>query len=273
GPNIWAITSEERAKHDKQFDSLKPTGGYITGDQARTFFLQSGLPASILAEIWTLSDLNKDGKMDQQEFSIAMKLIKLKLQGQHLPAILPPVMKQTPVFSPLMSARFGMGSMPNLSMPTTMSTITPLAPMSLTSMTSIPPLVISAPLVPSVSTSSLPNGTSSLLQPLSVPFSSTLPHTGSLGPMAGGFGGTSIQKAQSLIDLGSSSSNSSSSASLAGNSPKIASSDWAVPQASRLKYRQKFNSLDKSMSGYLSGFQARNALLQSNLSQTQLATI
>jgi len=49
------------------------------------------------------------------------------------------------------------------------------------------------------------------------------------------------------------SSNSSSSASLVGNSPKIASSDWAVPQASRLKYRQKFNSLDKSMSGYLSG--------------------
>ncbi|NXP52558.1 ITSN2 protein, partial [Heliornis fulica] len=273
GPNIWAITSEERAKHDKQFDSLKPTGGYITGDQARTFFLQSGLPATILAEIWTLSDLNKDGKMDQQEFSIAMKLIKLKLQGQHLPAVLPPVMKQTPVFSPLMSARFGMGSMPNLSMPTSMSTITPLAPMSLTSMTSVPPLVISAPLVPSVSTSSLPNGTSSLLQPLSIPFSSTLPHTGSLGPMAGGFGSTSMQKAQSLIDLGSSSSNSSSSASLAGNSPKITSSDWAVPQASRLKYRQKFNSLDKSMSGYLSGFQARNALLQSNLSQTQLATI
>uniref|UniRef100_A0A8B9G9H4 Intersectin 2 n=1 Tax=Amazona collaria TaxID=241587 RepID=A0A8B9G9H4_9PSIT len=273
GPNIWAITSEERAKHDKQFDSLKPTGGYITGDQARNFFMQSGLPASILAEIWTLSDLNKDGKMDQQEFSIAMKLIKLKLQGQQLPAVLPPVMKQIPVFSPLMSARFGMGSMPNLSMPTSVSTITPLPNMSLTSMTSVPPLVMSAPLVPSVSTSSLPNGTSNLLQPLSIPFSLTLPHTGSLGLMAGGFGGTNIQKAQSLIDLGSSSSNSSSSASLAGNSPKIVSSDWAVPQASRLKYRQKFNSLDKSMSGYLSGFQARNALLQSNLSQTQLATI
>lgn len=31
GPNIWAITSEERAKHDKQFDKLKPTGGFITG--------------------------------------------------------------------------------------------------------------------------------------------------------------------------------------------------------------------------------------------------
>uniref|UniRef100_A0A452H799 EH domain-containing protein n=1 Tax=Gopherus agassizii TaxID=38772 RepID=A0A452H799_9SAUR len=48
---MWAITSEERAKHDKQFESLKPIGGYITGDQARTFFLQSGLPSSVLAEI------------------------------------------------------------------------------------------------------------------------------------------------------------------------------------------------------------------------------
>ncbi|XP_019392851.1 PREDICTED: intersectin-2 isoform X1 [Crocodylus porosus] len=275
GPNMWAITSEERAKHDKQFDSLKPTGGYITGEQARTFFLQSGLPASVLAEIWALSDLNKDGKMDQQEFSIAMKLIKLKLQGQHLPMVLPPIMKQPPVvFSPLISARFGMGSMPNLSIPTSVPTVAPLAPMSsLASVTSVPPLVISAPLVPSVSTSSLPNGTSGLLQPLSLPFSSTLPHTGSLSPMTGGFGGTNIQKAQSLIDLGSSSSNSSSTTSLTGNSPKTGSSDWAVPQASRLKYRQKFNSLDKGMSGYLSGFQAKNALLQSNLSQTQLATI
>ena len=31
GPNIWAITSEERMKYDKQFDSLKPIGGYVTG--------------------------------------------------------------------------------------------------------------------------------------------------------------------------------------------------------------------------------------------------
>ena len=105
---MWAITSEEWTKHDKQFDNLKPSGGYITGDQARTFFLQSGLPAPVLAEIWALSDLNKDGKMDQQEFSIAMKLIKLKLQGQQLPVVLPPIMKQPPMFSPLISARFGM---------------------------------------------------------------------------------------------------------------------------------------------------------------------
>ncbi|KAM8786092.1 intersectin-2 isoform 2-T3 [Rhynchonycteris naso] len=275
GPNVWAITSEERTKHDKQFDNLKPSGGYITGDQARTFFLQSGLPAPILAEIWALSDLNKDGKMDQQEFSIAMKLIKLKLQGQQLPVVLPPIMKQPPMFSPLISARFGMGSMPNLSIPQPLPPVAPIATAlsPATSGTTLPPLMMPAPLVPSVSTSSLPNGTASLIQPLSIPYSSsTLPHTSSYSMMMGGFGGASIQKAQSLIDLGSSSS-TSSTASLSGNSPKAGTSEWAVPQASRLKYRQKFNSLDKSMSGYLSGFQARNALLQSNLSQTQLATI
>ncbi|XP_016064438.1 PREDICTED: intersectin-2 isoform X1 [Miniopterus natalensis] len=275
GPNMWAITSEERTKHDKQFDNLKPSGGYITGDQARTFFLQSGLPAPVLAEIWALSDLNKDGKMDQQEFSIAMKLIKLKLQGQQLPVVLPPIMKQPPMFSPLISARFGMGSMPNLSIPQPLPPVAPIATAlsPAPSGTTLAPLMMPAPLVPSVSTSSLPNGTAGLIQPLAIPYSSsTLPHTSSYSMLMGGFGGASIQKAQSLIDLGSSSS-TSSTASLSGNSPKIGTSEWAVPQPSRLKYRQKFNSLDKSMSGYLSGFQARNALLQSNLSQTQLATI
>ncbi|PNJ58702.1 ITSN2 isoform 8, partial [Pongo abelii] len=274
GPNMWAITSEERTKHDRQFDNLKPSGGYITGDQARNFFLQSGLPAPVLAEIWALSDLNKDGKMDQQEFSIAMKLIKLKLQGQQLPVVLPPIMKQPPMFSPLISARFGMGSMPNLSIPQPLPPAAPITSLSsATSGTNLPPLMMPTPLVPSVSTSSLPNGTASFIQPLPIPYSSsTLPHGSSYSLMMGGFGGASIQKAQSLIDLGSSSS-TSSTASLSGNSPKTGTSEWAVPQPTRLKYRQKFNSLDKSMSGYLSGFQARNALLQSNLSQTQLATI
>ncbi|XP_075057455.1 intersectin-2 isoform X2 [Mixophyes fleayi] len=270
---MWAVTTEERAKHDKQFASLNPAGGLITGDQARNFFLQSGLPPAVLAEIWALSDLNKDGRMDQLEFSIAMKLIKLKLQGQTLPMILPPVMKQAPIFSPLMSSRYGMGSMPNLSMLPSLPPLLPIAPTtSLSSMSSLPPLPMSSPLVPSVgSSSTLPNGT--LLSSFPVPLSSTLPHNSSMSLMPGGFGGSSMQKTRSLIDLGSSSSNSSSTTSLTGNSPKASSQDWAVPQSARLKYRQKFNGLDKSMSGYLTGSQVKNALVQSNLSHTQLATI
>ncbi|CAL8316719.1 unnamed protein product [Merluccius merluccius] len=118
--SMWAITPEERGKHDKQFDSLAPVLGHVSGEQARTFFLQSGLPPPVLAEIWGLADLDRDGKMDRLEFSIAMKLIKLKLQGRGLPSSLPVVMKQSPMANPASimtsSARFGMGSMPNLSL-------------------------------------------------------------------------------------------------------------------------------------------------------------
>uniref|UniRef100_A0A3Q3IWH2 Intersectin 1 (SH3 domain protein) n=1 Tax=Monopterus albus TaxID=43700 RepID=A0A3Q3IWH2_MONAL len=100
---IWAISPEERNKHDQKFDTLSPSMGYVSGEQARKFFLQSGLPASVLAAIWALADMNNDGKMDRLEFSIAMKLIKLKLQGTQLPTALPIIMKQPPVPAPNLS--------------------------------------------------------------------------------------------------------------------------------------------------------------------------
>ncbi|MCI4395661.1 hypothetical protein PGIGA_G00194590 [Pangasianodon gigas] len=104
--NIWAITPEEREKHDKQFDLFTHTLGYVSGVQVRKFFLQSGLPASVLAKIWELADMGEDGKMDCLEFSIAMKLITLKLQGHPLPTSLPIIMKQTPVPVMKSSERF-----------------------------------------------------------------------------------------------------------------------------------------------------------------------
>uniref|UniRef100_A0A8C1L8R1 Intersectin 2a n=1 Tax=Cyprinus carpio TaxID=7962 RepID=A0A8C1L8R1_CYPCA len=269
GFNIWAITPEERGKHDKQFDSLAPTLGYLSGDQARKFFLQSGLPTAVLADIWALADIGKDGKMDRLEFSIAMKLIKLQLQGQPLPSSLPIIMKQTPTPAMTPSSRFGMGSMPNLSAMSVMPILTafPAAP-AMTSLVPVPTL-ISGPLpqMPSsLSVPALPNGNANLLTPTPgtvTPSILNSSFTVSIG----------LSKSHSLLDLGSSSSNSSSTTSLASNSPKMNASDWAVPQSSRLKYRQQFNSLDKLMSGYLSGPQVRNALTASNLTQTQLATI
>ncbi|XP_051732084.1 intersectin-2a isoform X3 [Ctenopharyngodon idella] len=259
GFTIWAITPEERGKHDKQFDSLAPTLGYLSGDQARKFFLQSGLPTAVLADIWALADIGKDGKMDRLEFSIAMKLIKLQLQGQPLPSSLPIIMKQTPTPVMTSSSRFGMGSMPNLSAMSVMPILTSIPPVpTMTPLIPVPTLM-SGPLpqMPnSISVPALPNGNAALLTPAPA------------FPVTSG-----LSKSHSLLDLGSSSSNSSSTTSLASNSPKMSASDWAVPQSSRLKYRQQFNSLDKLMSGYLSGPQVRNALTASNLTQTQLATI
>ncbi|CAB1457351.1 unnamed protein product [Pleuronectes platessa] len=280
----WAITPEERCKHDKQFDTLSPVLGYVSGEQARKFFLQSGLPPSVLAEIWNLADMEGDGKMDRLEFSIAMKLIKLKLQGRNMPSVLPIITMQPPgsnsVPTAPSSARFGMGSMPNLSVGlSSMSTMSTMP--ILTHIPGNPPMTSVQPLVPmsrpfslitSLGSAGPPSINVSLLTPPLVPNNTGLPLSGFSSPMA--FSPTSgMSKANSLLDLGSSSSNSSSTTSLASNSPKTGASDWAVPQASRLKYRQQFNTLDQLMSGYLSGPQVRNALMASNLTQTQLATI
>lgn len=190
--DIWAITVEERVKHDQQFHGLKPTSGYITGDQARNFFLQSGLHPPVLAQIWALADMNNDGRMDQLEFSIAMKLIKLKLQGYPLPSALPAAMLKPPVAMP-------------------------------------PP-----------------------------PGFATLPKSSSFGRSGAGaqMNAKTLQKAQSFdVPV----------------TPPVA--EWAVPASSRLKYRQLFNSQDKTMSGNLTGPQARTILMQSSLPQAQLATI
>uniref|UniRef100_A0A8C6Z739 Intersectin-1 n=1 Tax=Nothoprocta perdicaria TaxID=30464 RepID=A0A8C6Z739_NOTPE len=248
--DIWAITVEERAKHDQQFHSLKPTSGFITGDQARNFFFQSGLPQPVLAQIWALADMNNDGRMDQLEFSIAMKLIKLKLQGYQLPSALPPVMKQPPIALPGASG-FGIGgiaSMPSLSA---------VAPVP---MASIPVVGMSPPLVSSVPAAAVPplaNGAPAVIQPLPAFAHPTVPKSSSFSRSGPGSQlNTKLQKAQSF-DVAS--------------VPPVA--EWAVPQSSRLKYRQLFNSHDKTMSGHLTGPQARTILMQSSLPQAQLATI
>lgn len=41
----------------------------------RNILAQSQLPNSVLAEIWNLSDYNKDGRLSVEEFCVAMHLI------------------------------------------------------------------------------------------------------------------------------------------------------------------------------------------------------
>lgn len=49
--------------------------------------------------------------------------------------------------------------------------------------------------------------------------------------------------------------------------------DWAVKGPSKLKFTQLFNTIDRTRSGFLTGAQARNLLLQSKLPQATLAQI
>ncbi|KAI8805369.1 hypothetical protein BJ742DRAFT_821061 [Cladochytrium replicatum] len=90
GTSDWIITSEDRAQSEKWFDALDAARkGYVTGDEAYGFMLKSNLSETVLADIWSLSDTGKVGRLSREEFGIAMYLIKKKLAGATLPTTLP----------------------------------------------------------------------------------------------------------------------------------------------------------------------------------------
>lgn len=51
--------------------------------------VKSKLPNSVLSKIWKLSDVDKDGMLDADEFALAMYIIEIKLKDNELPNELP----------------------------------------------------------------------------------------------------------------------------------------------------------------------------------------
>jgi hypothetical protein len=86
----WVITHEEKLKYTSLFKAWDTAGtGYLSGEQCRSIFETSGLPNNILLHIWSLADLHKAGKLNVDEFSIAMHLVYKKLNNVDLPTTLP----------------------------------------------------------------------------------------------------------------------------------------------------------------------------------------
>ena len=87
----WAVTKDEKKIYDDLFKAWDGFGkGYITGSQSIEIFGQSGLDKTDLERIWTLSDPNNKGRLNLDEFAVAMHLIYRKLNGYPVPARLPP---------------------------------------------------------------------------------------------------------------------------------------------------------------------------------------
>lgn len=87
----WAITKDEKTRYDQLFkawDGLHK--GYIGGETAIEIFGQSGLEKPDLERIWTLADHGNKGRLNLDEFAVAMHLIYRKLNGYPLPSQLPP---------------------------------------------------------------------------------------------------------------------------------------------------------------------------------------
>jgi hypothetical protein len=87
----WAVTKDEKKIYDQLFrawDGLRK--GYIGPDTAIEIMGQSGLPREELERIWTLSDPHNRGRLNMDEFAVAMHLIYRRLNGYPVPNRLPP---------------------------------------------------------------------------------------------------------------------------------------------------------------------------------------
>lgn len=86
----WAVTKDEKKIYDDMFKAWDGFGkGYITGNQALEIFGQSGLEKAELERIWTLSDPHNKGRLNLDEFAVAMHLIYRRLNGYPVPNTLP----------------------------------------------------------------------------------------------------------------------------------------------------------------------------------------
>lgn len=86
----WAVTKEEKAHYDSLFKAWDGFNkGYIGGDAAIEVFERSGLEKTDLERVWTLADNGNKGRLNMDEFAVAMHLIYRKLNGYPLPAQLP----------------------------------------------------------------------------------------------------------------------------------------------------------------------------------------
>ena len=87
----WAVPHPTKLKYNKLFHDLdKARVGSLNGNQARALLMQSGLPNPLLAQIWALADIDRDGRLTSEEFVLAMHLAEMARQREPVPAVLPP---------------------------------------------------------------------------------------------------------------------------------------------------------------------------------------
>ncbi|GFU31057.1 intersectin-1 [Nephila pilipes] len=86
----WAVPQQSKLKFTQLFNSYDRTRtGFLTGAQARNILVNTGLSQPILAQIWSLSDIDGDGRLSSEEFVLAMHLAESVKAGDALPSFLP----------------------------------------------------------------------------------------------------------------------------------------------------------------------------------------
>ena len=86
----WAITKQEKQIYDGIFAAWDNRKGYIQGEDALKIFGKLGLARPDLESIWNLADTLDRGKLNKDEFAVAMHLVYRRLNGHDIPLRLPP---------------------------------------------------------------------------------------------------------------------------------------------------------------------------------------
>jgi Cytoskeletal-regulatory complex EF hand len=86
----WAL-QESADRLRGSFEALRPQGGYLSTQTARDVLVKTGLEKEQLRLIWNLSDIDRDGLFDHDEYVVAMFLCDAVIQkGRPIPKELPP---------------------------------------------------------------------------------------------------------------------------------------------------------------------------------------
>ena len=100
------VSIDEKSKSDVVFNQLDTDkDGYVNGGEVKEVFLKTGLSAMILANIWNLCDIGATGRLNGEQFALAMHLINKKLATgldapmELLPEMVPPSLRPKPIIS------------------------------------------------------------------------------------------------------------------------------------------------------------------------------
>ncbi|KAL6104028.1 uncharacterized protein ACO6RY_13846 [Pungitius sinensis] len=85
----WSIRPDEKGKFEAIFETLCPVNGLLSGDKVKPVLINSKLPLDALGKIWDLSDVDNDGQLDREEFTVAMHLVYRAMEKEPVPTTLP----------------------------------------------------------------------------------------------------------------------------------------------------------------------------------------
>jgi len=72
----WIVDSPTKLRYDNLFHTLPLSQNKVSGPNVKKLMLESGLSPDVLRQVWNLSDIDKDGQLDADEFAVCVFLIE-----------------------------------------------------------------------------------------------------------------------------------------------------------------------------------------------------